>query len=140
MDYKELAKELLNCMPPPGRARFKRESGELKSEIIMLMHIKRCGEVLPKEISGVMGVSTARVATALSELEENGYVTREIDCNDRRRIIVKLTSKGEGILQDHTDKVLDKIAAFLIELGEHDAKEYVRIMGRIAQINRNKHD
>ena len=37
----------------------------------------------------------ATVAKALKKLEETGYITREVNKNNRRKYILKLTKKGE---------------------------------------------
>jgi DNA-binding MarR family transcriptional regulator len=41
--------------------------------------------------------SKATVAKALKKLEDEGYITREVNKNNRRKYILKLTEKGEEI-------------------------------------------
>lgn len=135
VDYKEMALELIMYMRMPGKMRQKSLSG-VQSDIFVLMYIDYHGDVLPKDISTAMEISTARVTVALNELEEEGLITREIDPGDRRRIIVKITDKGKGVALEERDTVLNRITTFLSELGEKDAKEYIRLMGRIAEIER----
>jgi|GEM_PF-141090 len=135
MDYRQLAKEHLANMQLPGK-RWQTDFSRIPSNDFILLYIELRQEVLPKDISNAMSVSTARIAVALNELAEKGLITREIDDNDRRRIIVKLTPKGREFSAEQKQKFIDDIACFLIKLGEHDAKEFVRIMGRIAEIVR----
>lgn len=135
IDYEKLAFELLTYMRMPGKMRQKSLSG-VQSDIFVLMFIHYHGEVLPKDISVAMDISTARVTVALNELEDEGLITRKIDTNDRRRIIVTTTDKGKEVALNEKDTVTERIVTFLSELGEHDAKEYVRLMGRIADIER----
>ena len=99
----------------------------------MLLYIgEHCQDaVIPKEISNAVGVSPARVAAVLGNLENKGLITREIDANDRRKIIVKMTLKGQNVLEKNKQEFLHKTATLLSLLGEYDAKEYVRIMGRL---------
>ena len=92
------------------------------------------GDVLPGEIGGEMGVSSARIATALNSLESKGLITRQIDLNDRRRILVRITPEGRAFAEEQEQAVVEGTAKMLALLGEHDAKEHVRIMGRMAEI------
>lgn len=136
MDYSELAAELLHKMYLLHRARpQKRITESLKGVMFILQFIAHndCG-VLPGNISSEMDVSSARVAAALNTLEDKGLVTREIDKSDRRRILVKLTPKGREITEKHELEIFGEMKNMLVQLGEHDACEYVRIMGRLAEI------
>ena len=85
-----------------------------------------------------MSISTARIAAALGSLESKGLITRQIDKDDRRRILVSLTPEGEETARKQQQNVLNNISQMLQKLGEHDAKEYVRIMGKIAEMNYNR--
>jgi len=96
MDYEDLAKEFIQNMraaQTAGRQRSLQEG--IRGETFVLYFIKENqGRTAPSQISDGMGVSSARVAMALNSLEEKGMITREIDVEDRRKIIVKLTEKG----------------------------------------------
>jgi len=136
MDYNELAKEFIQNMMLMRKARPQKNINEgMQGEAYVLHFIKErqdCGDIVPSDISGAMGVSTARVATALNSLEGKGLITREIDKNDRRRILVKLTEKGCEFEKEQENKITQVIVDMLKGLGEFDAKEYIRITGRLA--------
>jgi len=136
MDYQELAVELLLKMQAAQKIRHQKGiKDNLRGEDLMLHYIlAHCQDaVIPKEISDATGVSPARVAAVLNDLENKGLITREINRNDRRKIIVRLTGKGQSVADDNKQEVLRKTAVLLNLLGEHDAKEYVRIMGRLSE-------
>jgi DNA-binding MarR family transcriptional regulator len=135
MDYEGLAKELLQSMLSirrTGQPMFAQDGAQ--GEAFVLYHIKRNGEAIPSDISGAMGISSARVAVVLNSLENKGLITREIDSGDRRRIIVRLTPKGIDQAEDRRRKNVEMIKDVLTKLGERDAKEYVRITERLAEI------
>lgn len=136
MDYTELAAELLKKMQMLRKAKPQKNINEaLQGESFALLYIAlHGGDVLPGEISNEMEVSSARVATALNNLENKGLITRRIDKSDRRKILVSLTQEGKEIALKHHQEVLENAAKMLHLLGEHDAKEYVRITGRLAEI------
>jgi DNA-binding MarR family transcriptional regulator len=89
--------------------------------------------VLPSEICKIMGISSARIAAALNGLESKGVITRRIDTSDRRRILVDLTPKGKAMAEEQRQEMLENTSKMLSFLGEDDAKEYVRLTGKLAE-------
>jgi len=136
MDYSQLAAELLLKMQALRKMKPQKNIHEsLQGESFVLHYIAHHGsDVLPGEISSEMDVSSARVAAALNSLENKGLITRQIDRNDRRRILVRLTPEGKETADRHQRKVVEGAAKMLALLGEDDAREYVRITGRLAEM------
>ena len=136
MIYHKLAAELLNCMQALHKARPHKHINEsLQGEAFVLhfiAHIKN--SVTPSEISQEMDVSSARVAAALNSLENKGLIVRSTDEIDRRKVIVNMTEKGRVIADRQYEMVINMAAKMLSFLGEEDAKEYVRITGKMADI------
>jgi DNA-binding MarR family transcriptional regulator len=135
MNYQELAIELLSKMQSMHKIMHQKNIQErMQGEALIRSCISEHYQesIIPKEISNTMGVSPARIAAALNDLENKGLITREIDAEDRRKILVRLTEKGQSVAEESKGDFLQKMAALLSLLGEHDAKEYVRIMGRLA--------
>ena len=131
MDYNELAEEFLRKMQDKkaGRGNFSERFTEgTRGESFILHRIIEKGELVPGDISGAIGVSSARVAAALNSLERKGFITREIDLNDRRRIIVKPTPAGAEFAEKAQMTHVGMFARMLSLLGEDDAREFVRIM------------
>lgn len=136
VNYQALALELMAKMQAMHKAmRQKGIREKFQGEDFILQCLCEHGQeaLIPKAISNEMGVSAARIAAALNDLEEKGLITRQIDKSDRRKILVKLTKNGRSVAEENRREFLQKIAALLSLVGEHDAKEYVRIMGRIAE-------
>ncbi|MCL1905356.1 MAG: MarR family winged helix-turn-helix transcriptional regulator [Methanomassiliicoccaceae archaeon] len=135
MDYEELAVEFLSNMRSLQTAKKQRSIQEgVQGEAYVLNYIKeKDGVVIPSNISEAMEISSARVAAALNSLENKGMVTREIDTEDRRRIIVKITAKGEERAEEHRKMLIGYIKDTLTALGEDDAREFVRITKKMAE-------
>lgn len=136
MDYTGLAKQFLH-----STYRFrtlgnqKKVDETMQGETFALLYIlKQGGIVLPSEISNEMSVSSARVAAILNNLENKGYITRQIDKSDRRKILVELTRKGVRRAEKQNQMVISITARMLELLGQHDAKELVRIMGKLVKL------
>ncbi|MCL2153435.1 MAG: MarR family transcriptional regulator [Oscillospiraceae bacterium] len=139
MDYIKLATALFNDMGSVRRVNSQKSINEsLHGEAFVLHYIaKRGGDVQPGEIGSEMNVSTARIATALNSLEKKGLITRQIDTTNRRHILVGITPDGKRTAEEHQKFVLENVAQMLELLGEQDAKEYVRITRKLAELLRN---
>ena len=135
MDYSALASEFLGKMQLLQRARPHKEINEALHGGFFVLHyiMLQGGDVLPGEISQEMGVSSARVAAALNGLEGKGLITRRIDQNDRRKILVGLTREGKDLAERQYYGVRDEAARMLALLGEADAVEYVRLTGKLTE-------
>ena len=136
MCYAELAAEFLNKMQSLHKVKSQKNITEaFQGEAFVIDYIARHGgNVLPGEIGQEMDVSTARIATALNSLEKKGLITRQIDRHDRRKILVGITQEGKDLAKKHRQAVMGVVTKMLELLGEHDAKEYVRITGRLAEM------
>jgi DNA-binding MarR family transcriptional regulator len=88
------------------------------------------GPMSAGELSEATGLSTAATTTLLDRLEEKGYIRRERDPEDRRRIRAELTDEGRKklgalygplaiqggrLLSGFTDRDLEKMRDFLVE-------------------------
>ena len=136
MSYDDLIKEFLTNMRALRAVSRKGDVQEnIQGEAFVLHFIReRSGKVIPSDISNALGVSSARIAAALNSLEEKGFITRTIDSEDRRRIIVEITPKGSEYAYEQQKKVKERMKGLLILLGEEDSKELVRITGRLVEI------
>ena len=136
MDYKTLALEFVQYMHMLRNARPQKELNEsMQGETFVIQYLAHHdGPVLPSEISNIMRISTARIAATLNGLERKGLVTRRIDTDDRRRILVDITSEGKALAEEHHEFMINNTANLLSLLDEKDAKEYVRITGKLAML------
>ena len=80
-------------------------------------------------------VTKAAISQLLTSLVKRGYIVRETDLGNRRRITVALTQQGEEILalsQQEADKTLEKI---LLRLGEEKALQLVSLLNELSDIS-----
>jgi DNA-binding MarR family transcriptional regulator len=57
------------------------------------------GVHFPKSICQRLSMNASDVSRILDNLSKNGFVTRELDAEDSRRIKVTLTARGEAVLK-----------------------------------------
>lgn len=138
MDYDELATEMLKRTGTMMKSSFwpKKASAFLHGEMFILNFlIFQQKDVLPSEISAAMNTSSARVAMALKSLESKGFVERRVDKGDRRKILVSITPLGQELVHSEREEMHSKMVKILEELGEEDAREYIRIVTHITEIS-----
>ncbi len=86
------------------------------------------------EVRNSLYMTKPAISQIYSSLEKKGYMTREIDMNDRRKILVKLTPDGHEILKktkEYTEQVLNEIIS---RLGEDDTRQMIELFDRFADI------
>ena len=107
---------------------------KLDSNSIILICIERNPEATPKALGELLGVSPPRITKALGELAQEGFIIRETSDEDRRHVLLKLTEEGKAYLANQREEYVNTMCKLLELLGEHDAKEFVRIQLKISKI------
>ena len=138
MDYYELACELLGMRSSRPQICFDQTVSKLmKAEVFVLNYLQEHqsteADVHPKNLSDGLVVSTARIAVILNHLEEKGLVYRVPDEHDNRQTIVRLSDRGQVILENSRQKLLEYMEKILQRMGEEDAKEYVRLQQKFVR-------
>ena len=133
MEYKELAEELLENMILANKSKLLLKLSKITHGEMFALQIIAINDsgITPGDISKVAGTSPARIAAELKSLENKGLITREIDTNNRRKILVKFTPKGKESADECHREAIQIAEELLSQLGESDAREYVRIIGKL---------
>lgn len=137
MSYIEEAIESLKSVMLGGRGNLLEVlSRAYKGEEFVLKYLaSRMSTTLPTELSEALHSSMARILSILGVLEKKGLVVREIDRGNRRNILVTLTDKGRELAALQERKMRNYMERTLVELGEADTKEFVRLIERVSEIS-----
>jgi len=131
----ELSKQLLGNVILANKSKVLLKLAKIShGEIFALQVIATNKDITPGDISKAAGTSPARIAAELSSLENKGLITRTIDPTNRRRILVFLTPKGQKCADDYHRESIEVATELISQLGEHDAKEYIRILGKLGEV------
>jgi MarR family transcriptional regulator, 2-MHQ and catechol-resistance regulon repressor len=76
------------------------------------------GPVPTGQVSAEMHVSTATMTTVLDTLERNGYILRQPDPVDRRRVLVDITPAAQAVLDQVLPDVQQLVTATLSPLDD----------------------
>lgn len=133
MDYTKYMNEILELVC--SLHNFHKENQiymTLKGEIFVLLSLEhRGGTALPGELAEDTGVSTARIAAILKSVEKKGLLKREIDINDRRKVLVTLTPEGTAFALSKKQELFEYWKKLMDTLGEDDVQNAIRILKKI---------
>ncbi len=76
------------------------------------------GPVPAGQVSAQMHISTATMTSVLDTLERNGYIVRQSDPADRRRVLVDITPSAQALLDQVLPAVQQVVTAAMSPLGE----------------------
>ena len=138
MDSEALARQVIASVWTAQKPVMPRSSERFSHGEYRLMGYLYCRKepVRAGQLSQVLDISTARVAKLLQTLEEKGAVQRACDPADRRRVQVCLTPCGQEMVHTAHGHMVRQLTRLFDALGEQDAREYVRLCGRVAELTR----
>ena len=84
------------------------------------------------EVREYLSVSKAAVSQMLNSLEKRGYLTREVDVNNRRNIIVVLTEVGQEVYQKKNQEFLDRFEKVIQGIGDTDISHFIAMINKMA--------
>ena len=85
------------------------------------------GPLFQKDLSEKLLVTGGNITMVVNNLEKRGLVTRERNQQDRRQVLVSLTSKGEALIKAVFPQHADQITAMLSVLSPADQDELGRL-------------
>lgn len=133
--------------------RYGKCDGVKSSSLKILFHLGRCsadgtGKATISELSKMLQVTSPTVTQQISELEQKGWVKREINPDDRRIVHVTLTDKGREVLFKSRHKFMESIEGLIHHLGPERSRQLSDLLNetflyfehRRAQLEGEKND
>lgn len=101
----------------------------LQGEMRVLTFVYRSGRVmLPGEIAAAMNMTGGRVAGILRSLEKKGYILRQTDEKDRRRVLVTITENGAECVKNGAAALRQSLSELCSIMGEEQTEQYISAM------------
>lgn len=139
LDYEDVAQKLIVYSRSLAKGSLSTMGGASMGEPPVLQYLLSAkADVAPSDIAGHLRLSRARVSHILDSLESKGYIERNIDPADRRRVIVTITDSGREHAEQRNSESVSALAKQLSALGERDAAELVRILNKAYSITYDK--
>ncbi len=102
----------------------------LQTGVLRILHHE--GDITISDLSRIMMIDPSTLVPSIDSLERKGYVQRERDPNDRRRVPLSLTDEGRAILESlwqmpDNHPMLSGLEA----MGEEDAQQLLTLMRQL---------
>lgn len=135
MDYEDAANKLIKYSKALAKGSMSGAYGLSMGESPVLAYICRSEDPLtPSELAKRLGYSRSRMTRILDALAAKGYITREHDKNDGRKIIVLATESGRKFSTESRAEGVGNLAESLTKLGEEDTRDLIRVLEKAYSI------
>jgi DNA-binding MarR family transcriptional regulator len=101
----------------------------------LLYYIKEHKEDLSCEkIRNELSITKPAVSQMLSSLEKKGFLTREINKENRRCIVLSLTRKGTKFIEKTQRETEKRLAGIIKRFGEDETRHLITLLNRFLSI------
>ena len=104
------------------------------SQLLVMQHVARSGKALPSAIARAVDLKQATVTVLVNKLEDDGFVTRRRDTEDRRRVWVELTDSGRAALERSPDLLQSRFERGFQKLEQWEQAMIITTLERIASL------
>ena len=116
------------------RSLRKERTGLSLTELHVLETVQRVSEErggTMADVAAALGVTSGTLTIAVKTLEQNGYVRRERDDADRRRVIVRLTDKALPALRRHAEFHRALVTGATERLTDEELRAFTKALGSL---------
>lgn len=92
-----------------------------------------CAGLNPSDLSERLGVTRNTVSSLIRSLEEDGFITRRLDPEDRRRFIIGLTEQGRAHVHRHARRHFSMLGDCFSVLDQEEQEALIRLLHRLGQ-------
>ena len=110
------------------------ESDVTIAQIKALMYIAREGPTIISDVADAFGVGRPAASVLVDHLVERRLVERSEDPEDRRRTIVRLSTRGEELVTQFHEAGRERMRKCLSQLAEEDLSALVRGLRALAAV------
>lgn len=116
------------------RSLRKERTGLSLTELHVLETVQRVSEErggTMADVAAALGVTSGTLTIAVKTLEQKGYVRRERDDADRRRVIVRLTDKALPALRRHAEFHRALVTGATERLTDEELRAFTKALGSL---------
>ena len=87
------------------------------------------------EIQSKLHITKSAISQMMNSLEKKGYINREIDKVDRRKVIVTLTKAGKEVWKETKESADNNLEEFISRLGDEKTKQLIALLNDVSDIS-----
>ena len=110
---------------------FEFSQGEKKALLELNLSEK---DITPSDLGKKLNVSKQRITFIINSLKEKKYITLQIDDNDRRRIIIKLSKSGKKYIEKESELILNEIKKKLEKITVKELEQLTNILSKFNDV------
>ena len=118
--------------------RMEKLLGMKKSEFVMMItidsNIKEHGKATVSQISKAMKMINADIYRTIGDLEDNEYVIKKVNKQDKREVYIELTVKGEQQLELIKSEAQDFSKAVFERFGTENADQLIQLLETMYEV------
>jgi DNA-binding MarR family transcriptional regulator len=92
------------------------------------------------ELSDMLELSRPSVTRILNELENRGFITRNINKEDRRSLKIELTEAGTEAIEKANRRILGIAERLVMSLGDSDTDKLIELIDKLTVIYKDMID
>ena len=123
-------RQLLDMMEECGHFLWHRQK-DRRGQMRILKAAAEKGEISQTELRDRLGIQSGSLSELVLKTEAKGFITREKDENDKRRLILRITPKGEDFLRRKEREQSEEDAAMFDILSEEEKKSLCSMLSRL---------
>lgn len=137
MSNMQFVNQVVILLPKIIRLLAKRESNDLfKGKItlpqfMVLEFLYKEKRAMMSKIAEILSVTAPAATGIVDNLVRDGYIKREYNQDNRRIILIKLTSKGKNLIERITEQRKALIRDIFGKLSEKERREYLHILTKL---------
>jgi len=102
-------------------------------QILMALWATKGKGIPHKDIVAAMGVTRATVSGLMAALEREGFVKSSVDRDDRRKLIAKLTARGEAVITKAFEFNAARLHAMFASLSSAELTSLTALLHRVRE-------
>lgn len=92
-----------------------------------------CGLAIT-DISRQLNISKQQMTTIIDKLVNAGYVCKEPDPHDRRRLVITISERGKDLLNDHVQQFRKRFESHAKNLTDNERTELANVLRRYYEL------
>lgn len=101
----------------------------------IIQRLERKGsQVKVSDLSDTLGIPRPGVTRTVKEMEDKGYLKKEISEEDRRITYLFITEQGKKLSEKYNEQVFDELLSLTQDISEEDAECTIRTIHKIYEM------